>query len=173
MTELAWTQEIPRVDGLYLVREVGDNIHQTEAAVVEGDQLRFRCFDCGVRIFPLSESEGLEYAGPLEGDKLSCRKSNCIHLPVRAQKYGEVTNTMQLSVLGVEPPLPNNLRPATVADIVEGAVIWYKEGDDGPFYRTVGEVLNPRSAPAFLCRQFGCRYGLDGAFVEVMPCRKK
>ena len=63
-------------------------------------------------------------------------------------------------------PLPKNLRPATAKDIIEGAVIWYKDGDDGAFWQIVEEVLRPNDLWKAYCAIDGCRYGLDDAWVE-------
>ena len=59
-------------------------------------------------------------------------------------------------------------RPATAADIVFGATIHYKHGDDGPFTRTVEEVLRPSDPYKAFSADDGCRYGLDDAYVDVM-----
>lgn len=64
-------------------------------------------------------------------------------------------------------PLPTNLRPATSKDIIEGAIIWYKHGDDGHFWRIVGDVLRPSDPYKAYCAEDGCRYGLDDAWIEV------
>lgn len=64
-------------------------------------------------------------------------------------------------------PIPERLRPAVAGDIVEGAVIWYKHGDDGPFWQIVSQVHCPGDAFKAYTAEDGCRYGLDDAFVEV------
>jgi len=64
-------------------------------------------------------------------------------------------------------PLPLRLRPAVADDIKRGALIWYKHGDDGPFWQIVDEVRNPNSAFKAYVAEDGSRYGLDDAFVEV------
>lgn len=74
-----------------------------------------------------------------------------------------------------EAPLPNKLRPAEPKDIIEGAILWYPEhrqasdGEDEalPYWKLVGEVLRPNDEWKTYCAEDGCRYGLDGAFVEV------
>lgn len=66
--KLKWSRTVPTTDGLYLVREVGDNIYQTEAVVVEQGYLKFYCFHCGSKVLP-QYPEGLEFAGPLEVSK--------------------------------------------------------------------------------------------------------
>jgi hypothetical protein len=65
-------------------------------------------------------------------------------------------------------PLPENLRPATPSDIIEGAIIWYKHGDDGHFWQIVEEVLWPEDPWKAYCAMDGCRYGLDDSWVEVV-----
>ncbi len=69
--------------------------------------------------------------------------------------------------------MPQNLRPATAEDIKVGARIWY-DGSDGldspsePYYcRVVEEVLHPNDPWKAYCADDGCRYGLDGAMVEM------
>ena len=65
--------------------------------------------------------------------------------------------------------MPSNLRPATPSDIVEGQIIWHKNGDDGPFWNVVEEVLHPDDPFKAYYAEDGCRYGLDEAYVEVAP----
>lgn len=64
-------------------------------------------------------------------------------------------------------PLPANLRPATAADLAKiDQVVWYPDWDE----RKWCVVLEPDHYgdqwKAFTAHD-GCRYGLDGAFVEV------
>lgn len=66
----------------------------------------------------------------------------------------------------IKAPFPFNFRPAVAEDIVLGAIIWYKEGDDGPFWAIV-EELNYTGDDWKAFSFDGCRYGLNGAFVEV------
>ena len=66
--------------------------------------------------------------------------------------------------------LPEKLRQAVARDIVEGAIIWYPEGDDGPFWVMVEEVMYPSDNWKAFVAEDGCRYGLHGAFVEVEEC---
>lgn len=68
-----------------------------------------------------------------------------------------------------ECPIPTKLRPATPADIVEGAIIWHKNGDDGDYWNVVEEVLRPDDPFKAYVADDGCRYGLDEAYVEVTP----
>jgi len=64
--------------------------------------------------------------------------------------------------------LPRNLMPATAKDIIEGTIIWYPEWeeDEGRCWNVVGEVLNPSDSFKAYYAHEGCRYGLEGAFVE-------
>ena len=64
-------------------------------------------------------------------------------------------------------PLPNNLRPAEPKDIIEGAIIWYKHGDDGHFWQIVEEVMRPNDPFKAYCSFDGCRYGLDDGWIEI------
>ncbi len=66
-----------------------------------------------------------------------------------------------------ESSLPSNLRPAVPGDIVEGALIWYKHGDNGHFWQIVEEVLRPNDPWKAYSAEDGCRYGLDDAWVEL------
>lgn len=68
--------------------------------------------------------------------------------------------------------IPKKLRPATAKDIVEGAIIWYPkhayhdEVEDNAGWMLITEVLYPSDAYKAFCSEDGCRYGLEGAFVE-------
>jgi len=66
-------------------------------------------------------------------------------------------------------PLPDNLRPMTAEDVKVGQVVWRKPEDvdeNYPLWQIVEEIRDPRDKwKAFIYN--GCRYGLDGAFVEV------
>jgi len=65
--------------------------------------------------------------------------------------------------------LPDRLRPAEPKDIIIGAVIWYPEWakwDGGRGWNVVDEVYRPDDQWKAYCAHDGCRYGLDGAFVE-------
>lgn len=62
--------------------------------------------------------------------------------------------------------LPANLRQATPRDIVVGAVLWYPRFS-GTKWLIIDEVLHPSDAWKAFCADDGCRYGLDGAFVDV------
>ena len=73
---------------------------------------------------------------------------------------------------------PKNLRPAKASDIVEGAIIWYpkwaelEDFDDDmneipvQCWKEVYEVKWPDDAFKAYTADDGCRYGLDGAYVE-------
>ena len=65
-------------------------------------------------------------------------------------------------------PLPEKLRPAGPKDIFEKAVIWYPPTADSPnaTWSIVEEVLAPKSSFKAYCADDGCRYGLDGAYIE-------
>lgn len=74
--------------------------------------------------------------------------------------------------LAQECALPKNLRSATSKDMVEGGIIWYpefrREDLDDPCggWKIIAEVLHPQDQWKAYCADDGCRYGLDGAFVE-------
>ena len=61
-------------------------------------------------------------------------------------------------------PEPAVLTPATHANIIEGNVIWYVTDDELQTYWVIVEdVLNNGE----FCADDGCRYSLDGAYIEV------
>ncbi len=62
--------------------------------------------------------------------------------------------------------LPNVIRYANNRDIIKGAILWY--ADDSVYWLMVDEVLRPSDPYKAYIAHDGCRYGLDGAFVEVM-----
>lgn len=67
-----------------------------------------------------------------------------------------------------QAPFPSKVRPAVSADIVVGAVIWYKgELDGGPWWKLVLEVHRPADLWKGFDSEDGDRCGLDDAFVEV------
>jgi hypothetical protein len=65
-----------------------------------------------------------------------------------------------------EAPFPWKTRPATPDDIRVGQIIWYAKSDIGPCFHRVREVYHPDDAFKAYCSHDGCRYGLDGAYVE-------
>ena len=76
----------------------------------------------------------------------------------------------------IAAPLPKNLRPAEPSDIVEGAILWYPSFHDAesgnnpettPLWLVVEDVYYPSDRWKAYCANDGCRYGLDGAFVEI------
>lgn len=70
-------------------------------------------------------------------------------------------------------PLPEAMRPAEPKDIVENAIIWYPEHreDDDEYpcagWHQVSEVHRPSDDFKAYTDHTGCRYGLEGAFVEI------
>ena len=95
------------------------------------------------------------------------------------QEFKEIRNVQQVIIDRAEKiintafesamtsSLPENLRPATSKDIIEGAIIWYKHGDNGHFWQIVENVLRPSDPYKAYCAEDGCRYGLDDAWIEV------
>jgi len=83
-----------------------------------------------------------------------------------------VKNEQYAQELAEKAQLPDNLRPANSSDIVDGAILWYPDfGDEDPEWLCAGwklveEVRRPDDPyKAFLAND-GCRYGLEGAFVD-------
>ena len=65
--------------------------------------------------------------------------------------------------------MPKRIRPATAEDIVIGAIIWYpKDEYTDTYWKYVSFVMYPNDQWKAYCAHDGCRYGLDGAFVEVV-----
>jgi len=64
-------------------------------------------------------------------------------------------------------PLPRNLRPTKAKDIIKGAIIWHKIGDNEHFWQIIKEVNINDSFRAY-CAEDGCRYDLDNAYIEVI-----
>jgi len=64
-------------------------------------------------------------------------------------------------------PPDNLLRPAEPADITIGQIIWYKDGDNGPFWTQVYEPFEYMNYFKAYEAHDGCSYGLDGAFIEI------
>ena len=62
-------------------------------------------------------------------------------------------------------PVPKNIRKATARDIVEDAIIWYPDWDEGKWC-VVEEVLRAGDDFKAFTAEGGDRYGLDGAYVE-------
>ena len=61
-------------------------------------------------------------------------------------------------------PLPSLLRPALSKDIVEGAIVWYPRHT--PRWQLIEEVHSPLDPFKAFTANDGCRYGLEGAYVE-------
>lgn len=66
-------------------------------------------------------------------------------------------------------PPPRWRRAATPEDVVFGQVIWHErsEEDGGDYWHVVDQVRDPNDAFKAYVADDGCRYGLDGAYVEV------
>ena len=62
---------------------------------------------------------------------------------------------------------PKNLRPATAKDMMPGAIIWYPKEDGESYWKRIEDVMRPNDEWKAYTAHDGCRYGLDGAFVEV------
>lgn len=73
-------------------------------------------------------------------------------------------------------PLPSNRRPAEPDDIKSGAVIWYEEwasrGDGTAGWCIVDEPRHYGDPFKAFIADDGCRYGLEGASVEVPTAEK-
>lgn len=65
----------------------------------------------------------------------------------------------------VQPPAMIAVRPATADDIKKGQLLWYL--DDECYWQVVWSVLNPNDLFKAYAAHDGCRYGLEGAYVEI------
>jgi hypothetical protein len=65
-------------------------------------------------------------------------------------------------------PPPKNRRPAKADDIVEGAIIWHERPKEhgGDYWHVVAAPMHYGDAWKAYCADDGCRYGLNGAYVE-------
>ncbi len=63
-------------------------------------------------------------------------------------------------------PVPENLRPATPSDIVEGNILWYPHWAPGRAWAIVDGVDRPDDEWKAYTYE-GARYGWKNAFVEV------
>lgn len=65
-------------------------------------------------------------------------------------------------------PPPKNRRSAKASDIMEGVIIWHERekqyGDD--FWNIVAEPLHYGDPFKAYVADDGCRYGIEGAYVE-------
>jgi hypothetical protein len=67
-------------------------------------------------------------------------------------------------------PPPKNRRPVNADDIVTGAIIWHKRAKKygGDCWNIVEEPLHYGDAFKAYVADDGCRYGRDGAYIEVL-----
>jgi len=91
-----------------------------------------------------------------------------LKLRKRQQFIIDICNTTIASgyELAKECPLPQRLRQATPEDITVGQILWY---DDKYWtgWKAVEEVLHPSDRWKAYVAEDGCRYGLDGAMIEL------
>jgi hypothetical protein len=92
-----------------------------------------------------------------------------IRLWIKAEELAE--DARKVAALTLEAckgqAFPWKVRRAAACDIHPGAIIWYKDGDEGPFFQRVVELYNPSDPIKAFCGHDGSRYGLDGAFVDI------
>ena len=67
--------------------------------------------------------------------------------------------------IALQAPFPKDLRPATAGDVICGNVFYYPNNGN-PFWEIIAEVRYPSDDFKAYIGEDGCRYGLDGAFVE-------
>ena len=86
---------------------------------------------------------------------------------VSASEKAQEKEQDALDIANEKAVMPRRIRPATAEDIVNGAVIWYpKDEYTDTYWKYVGFVMCPNDQWKAYCAHDGCRYGLDGAFVE-------
>lgn len=64
-------------------------------------------------------------------------------------------------------PFPIKMRPAEAEDIRPGIVIWHRCGDLVPYWNVVSEPLHYGDAFKAYVADDGCRYGLEGAYIDL------
>jgi len=69
-------------------------------------------------------------------------------------------------------PSDDLLRPAEPADVTIGQIIWYKDGDEGPFWTQVVEPFKHMNKYRAYEAHDGCKHGLNRAFVEIQSRRE-
>jgi len=74
-----------------------------------------------------------------------------------------------------EVPPPEHLRKATADDVRVGNVFWYMRPveDGGSYWLMIQDVYHPNDLFKAFCAHDGCRYGLDGAMVEVSNAKER
>lgn len=87
----------------------------------------------------------------------------------RMRKLSRDANAAESDALEAawEAPLPASLQAATPSDIVEGAILWYPE-HQGRRWEEISVVYDPTDDFKAYLSDDGCRYGLRGAFVEMV-----
>lgn len=63
-------------------------------------------------------------------------------------------------------PPKKSLRPARADDIKPGLIVWHDNGDYGWFWHVVEEPQHYGDSFKAYMADDGCRYGLDGAWVN-------
>lgn len=83
------------------------------------------------------------------------------------RRHAEDMRRMDDEMDSIEFPELGRLRPATAADIVVDAVLFYPDTSDhaASWWCVVDEVLNPASDFKAFVDLSGCRHGLHGAHV--------
>ncbi len=80
---------------------------------------------------------------------------------------------VELELQAQRIPYPEKTRPATRADIVVGAIVWYRSHVDADEeypcagWHEVCDVLFPDSDWKAYVAEDGCRYGLHDAEIEI------
>lgn len=81
----------------------------------------------------------------------------------------QACNTIKFALdLAQKCSLPSKLRPAISSDIFVGNILWYPpiEYREEHYWKIVGDILSVNDNFKAYCAEDGCRYGLEGAFVE-------
>ncbi len=93
---------------------------------------------------------------------------------MQGKLFIEIKNKMDLQIKNAYQTIemakasvvkPNDLIPIEPKDIQIGVIVW-GVNDEGWYWHIIEEVHNPNSDCKTYCADDGCRYGLNGKFVE-------
>lgn len=83
----------------------------------------------------------------------------------RVKAATEEADRLRNLARAIVPPPRKKVREAVASDIREGAIIWYLDNES--YWQMVFQVLHPSDPFKAYCAEDGCRYGLEGAYVEI------
>ena len=77
-----------------------------------------------------------------------------------------IREQMHIAKKYVEIPNIKNLRKMETSDVFVGQMVFYNN-EDGWFWHIIEEVYDTTDQFKSYCCEYGCRYGIDGKYVEV------